>query len=74
MEDFLKELINLCQKHDIVYGHPEIRETMNHFSVPASITCTSFSGTSNTFHLEGKYIEITKKMNITFTKKTKRKV
>ena len=74
MEEFLKEIFNLCEKYGIQYFQPIINERMDFFKQPSSLTSTSLSGTFSTYHHQEVWTEITKEMSIRFVKKTREKV
>ena len=74
MEEFVKELHNLCEKYGILYTKPILNERMDFFKQPHSVTSTSLSSTFSTYQYQETWVEITKELNVRFVKKTREKV
>lgn len=70
MEEFLNELQELCQKHDITFKNLELHERKITFKKQSSNT-TPFETT--VFHREETWEETIKELDIRFVKKRKEK-
>lgn len=74
MEDFIKEIHNLCEKYGVSYTKPVVLERIDFFKQPQSITSTSLSSTFSNYQYEETWSEITKELNVRFLKKRREKV